>query len=281
MLEPALEPGGMLLSELFGELSADPVGYADQRQAWYGAAVGPLVVRDDDLAELGRRWLSRSVRPGSEPGIDPGDLPVSVVNSSGAGGLVALARRSVPGVEVVAAETALRDLDDLAQNAARVVAAAAELPGLTVFVEVPFAHGWQAAVEEVEAGDLRAKVTVQVTDQDTVQVTDQDTVQVRLAERLSGLVEADLGFKLSLPTGGGELRFRTLLTMIEALIEGAEPPGAVELLRSGQDELRGWDRARQQRVRRRLLGYDSPSAIGPVGELVESGLLVPPQVSGS
>ena len=72
----------------------------------------------------------------------------------GAGGVTALARRA-GRLHLVAVETVLRDLDDLAGNAARVVAAAADLPpGVDVFVGFPAANGTVDAVEVVEAAGL-------------------------------------------------------------------------------------------------------------------------------
>ena len=63
------------------------------------------------------------------------------------------------GVRVVAVESALRDLDDLAGNAARVASAAGELDeSIAVFVEIPYAPGWERAVEEVEAAGLLGKI---------------------------------------------------------------------------------------------------------------------------
>ena len=61
------------------------------RQEWFAPLIGPLVVPDTQLAEV-----SRAAAAG---GVDR--LAVSVVVTGGAGGLVALARRDLPGVRVV------------------------------------------------------------------------------------------------------------------------------------------------------------------------------------
>ena len=87
----------------------------DYRISWFADLIGPLVVADQRLAEVGR------MHAGDEA------LDVSVVNTTGAGGLVSLAERDIAGLRVVAAESALRDLDDLSGNAARVVSAAEQL----------------------------------------------------------------------------------------------------------------------------------------------------------
>ena len=84
---------------------------------------------------------------------------MSVITSGGAGGLLALARHHTPGVEIASVEPALRDLDDLASSAARVVSAAGELSSeVTVFIELPYALGWESAVELVEAAGLYGKI---------------------------------------------------------------------------------------------------------------------------
>ena len=98
-------------------------GHADCRRSWFAPLIGPLVVRDADLALVGdaRRAVA---------GHDAEPLAVSVVTSRGAGGLISLGGTHVDGIRIVAAESALRDLDDLVGNAVRVVTAAAEaLPG--------------------------------------------------------------------------------------------------------------------------------------------------------
>jgi hypothetical protein len=99
--------------------------------------------------------------------VDPeGDpLRVAVVVTGGAGAVEPAYRwGTAPGLEVVALEVALRDLDDLAGNARRVVAAVDQL-GVDVPVHVeppltpgPPAHGWLAALDEVASADLRLKL---------------------------------------------------------------------------------------------------------------------------
>ena len=89
--------------------------HREHRQAWYASMIGPLVVPD-------QRPSTRLRAHGPTP-----TATVSVINTGGAGGLLGLARRDLPGVRVVAVESALRDLDDLAGNAARVASAAGEL----------------------------------------------------------------------------------------------------------------------------------------------------------
>ena len=233
------------------------------RASWYASCVGPLAVPDTALAATGR------AAAGSAP------LDVAVLNTSGAGGLTALAGRSTPGLRVVAVESALRDLDDLAGNAARVVAAALALDDVAVTVGLPDAPGWVRAVEVVEAAGLRAGVAC---DADAWR---NPAAAGRLAERLSVLVEADLPFSLApgtLPAPGRALA--SLAMLVEALVDGAEPEEASELLlvedatrlRSG---LGRWDEPTAHRVRRRLLSVGTEVGT-TVDDLVALGLLTPP-----
>jgi hypothetical protein len=128
--------------------------YLERRDAAYADLVGTFVVRDTDVPAVA---AARDVR-----------LPVSVVVTGGAGqvaGPARLAGRS--GLTLAGLEIALRDRDDLAGNARRVVAAvdAARADGslgeeVPVHVELPVAdpsYGWLAAADEVAAAELRLK----------------------------------------------------------------------------------------------------------------------------
>src|SRR4051794_22210429 len=97
--------------------------HREYRRSWFASTVGPLVVSDQKLAQLGRA-VQRS-DDSSDPVAE--DLDVSVVNTSGTGGLVSLAGRRLTGLRLRAVESALRDVDDLPGEASRVVAAAREL----------------------------------------------------------------------------------------------------------------------------------------------------------
>ena len=196
-----------------------------------------LVVADRRLAELARQ-------------IAPGDsIPVSVIISGGAGGLLALARQEAPGIEIAAVEPTVRDLDDLAGSAARVVSAAAELgPEVAVFIEVPYAPGWEAAVELIEAAGLYGKIAL------------GQAGPRQVAEQLSILIEADLPFKIS---NSPNVDCLSLLMAVEGLVAGASLDDAAELLRRDDHDRSGaavssWDQTTLSRVRRRVrrLGTD-------------------------
>src|SRR3954451_6745854 len=133
----------------------------DYRRSWFASMVGPLVVSDQKLAQLGRavQRYDDPADPADPSGPGAEDLDVSVVITSGAGGLVSLAGRRLTGLRLRAVESALRDVDDLAGEATRVVAAAGELDATVhVFVELPYAQGWERAVEVVEAAGLSGKL---------------------------------------------------------------------------------------------------------------------------
>src|SRR3954452_811363 len=70
------------------------VAHREYRRSWFASMVGPLVVSDQKLAQLGRA-VQRYEDP-SYPAAE--DLDVSVVNTSGAGGLVNLAGRQLAGL---------------------------------------------------------------------------------------------------------------------------------------------------------------------------------------
>ena len=218
-----------------------------------GGAVGPLVVGDARLAGL------------------EGDVALSVLTSGGAGSVTALARRT-DGLRLVAVETVLRDLEDLAGNATRVVAAASALPdGVDVFVGIPVATSTVDAVEVVEAAGLLGRVDLTSTGGTT-----------GAAAQLSLLVEADLAFKV---TGLGADPFgpygvAALLMTVEALVDGADPADAEALLREVDEHrssagLAAWDAAASARVRRRLRGVDCTDVATTLDRLTEAGLLDP------
>jgi hypothetical protein len=258
--------------------AAAVAAHLEHRSSWYAEVIGPLVVPDTALGTV-----SRAVPPGQR-------LAVSVVASGGAGGLLALAGRQVPNLDVVAVETALRDLDDLAGNAERVAAAAAELPADTrVFVELPYAPGWPAAVAPLEAAGLLGKIRTGGTE------PEQHPSPEQLAEQLAVLVEADLPFKATaglhaaIPRmlagdGGPALAqhgFLTVLMAVDALVDGAEVPEAAALLRRTDRDrvagaIRGWDATTAGRVRRRIRSFGCCGVSDPVAELVALGLLSPP-----
>ena len=172
------------------------------------------------------------------------------------------------------------------------VAAAEELDPdeVSVFVEVPFGHGWIGAVEVVEAASLFGKIRTGGLEPDAFPTADQ------LAQQLSVLIEADLPFKATaglhrawpnrVTDERGETLhqhgFLTLLMAIEALIDGAGTDAAVDLLHLDDPgriftALQGWDEPAAARVRRRFRSFGCCGVTEPVDDLVALGLLEGPQ----
>lgn len=132
------------------EMGDAVAGFLARREEWYADLVASFVVTDVRFGEVEEA------------------LPVSLVITTGAGGILGATQRVHRSAsELVGVEIALRDLDDLAGNARRVVAAVdaaraeGTLPEETrVFVELPQqapGAGWLAAADEVAAADLRLK----------------------------------------------------------------------------------------------------------------------------
>jgi hypothetical protein len=123
--------------------------YVGRRDQWYADLVGSFVVRDVTIGEVNR------------------PLPLSIVVTGGAGavpGALGLARRR--GHEVAGLEVALRDLDDLAGNARRVIAAVdaaraddllGDAPAYVELPHVPDSGSWLAAADVVAEAGLRLK----------------------------------------------------------------------------------------------------------------------------
>jgi hypothetical protein len=257
------------------------------RRSWFAPMIGPLVVSDQKFVEVGRALRRLPIDHGENTAATP--LAVAVVNTSGAGGLLSLIGRDVEGVQVVAVESALRDLDDLAGNADRVVSAAAELDEtVRVFVEIPYAPGWEKAVEVVEAAGYYGKLRTGGLEPVDTPPSDQ------LAHQLSVLIEADLPFKataglhhaVALPgSDPGRPRqhgFLNLLVAVEALVDGGSESEAADLLGESErqsvlDHVGAWNDTQASRIRRRFRGFGCCGVLDPINDLAALGLIAEPQ----
>ena len=253
LLDGLLADAGLIGASASASAQRAVAGHREHRIAAYGAMVGPLLVPDDRLGEVGRP-------AGPEP------IDVRVLVAGGAGGLLALSRRTAVGISVVGAVSVLRDLDDLAGNAARVVAAAEALDeSVQVLVELPDAPGWPAAAELVEAAGLAAQVRA-------------DRSPDALIEQLAVLVEIDLPFSVA----GSPGSLSGLLLAVDTLVETGDTGPAARLL-TGDDHRHPAARLRAlsaTRIRRRLLSVDCPDLAGAAAQLdaalSEPGPAVPP-----
>ena len=256
------------------------------RRSWFASLIGPLVVSDLKLAEVGRTLRQVRMSGGPEGTLT---LVVSVVNTSGAGGLLSLVGREIEGVQLAAVETALRDLDDLAGNADRVVSAAGQLDdAVRVFVEIPYAPGWEKAVAVVEAAGHHGKLRTGGSEPVDTPPADQ------LARQLSVLIEADLPFKATAglhhavalsgsdPGRPRHHGFLNLLIAVEALVDRGSASEAADLLgESGRQSVlarvAAWDDIQASRIRRRFRSFGCCSVLDPINDLAALGLIVEPQ----
>lgn len=134
---------------------------------------GPLATADDGAGRGSPLVGARRVLDTDLPRVDGGGLPLVVRLTGGAGqvaGPAALCRRR--GLPLAALTVPVRDLDDLAGNVRRVVAAvdAARAEGAldeeaAVRVALPpesAAYGWLAAADEVAAAELELALPLAV-----------------------------------------------------------------------------------------------------------------------
>ena len=136
-------------------------------------------------------------------GSAPGNDPVTVVVSSGAGGIAGACRVASRRTRLRALEVSLRDLDDLPGNARRVTTAvdqargegllAAEVPVRVVLPPVAPGHGWLAAADEVASLELHLGLRTGAQDADLVPG----------AETVAAWIDAALDRELPFACGGG------------------------------------------------------------------------------
>lgn len=262
-------PGDLPLAEALA-------AHRRHRREWYADLVGSFVVDDRRLPAV----ASETAHAGT---------PVSVVVTGGAGGLagpLALAARH--GTPLAGVEIALRDLDDLAGAARRVVAAVdaargdGVLPdGTAVFVELPQAPpsaGWLAAADEVAAAELRLKLRTGGPEADGFPT----------AETLAGWIDAaldrELPFKCTAglhhavactdpATGVDHHGFLNVLVATRAALDGADPVG---VLTERDPAVIAEAAARvPERTRSWFVSFGSCSVSEPLEDLVGLGLLEP------
>lgn len=192
--------------------------------------VRSMVVRDTDLPAV------------------PSGTPVSVVLTGGAGQVLGPARlcaqRDLP---LAGLEIALRDVEDPAGNARRVVAAvdAARAEGALdedtrVFVELPATdptYSWLAAADEVAAAELRLKLRTGGLDAEAFPTPE------RLAAWIDAALDRELPFKCTAglhralphtsPEGWRHHGFLAVLAATRIAFDGASRAEVVEVLGCG------------------------------------------------
>ena len=247
------------------------------RETPYADLVGPFVLKDTDLPQA--RHSSAAL---------------SIVVTGGAGqvaGPVGLSRKL--GLEAVAVEIALRDLDDLAGNARRVAAAvdSARAEGVLdddtpVYVELPDVDStasWLAAADVVAENELRLKFRTGGLEDHLFPSA------AALARWIDAALDRETPFKCTAglhnavrhtapDTGFEHHGFLNVLLATRTAFDGAKPDEVVDVLerRDGQtlvDLFRGHGDETMAGARRWFTSYGSCSVTEPIQDLIELGLL--------
>jgi hypothetical protein len=210
--------------------------HASHRTSWYADLVGPFVCSDTRLPEL---------QQAREQAGDASVLRVSLTVTGGAGAiepaLTWLGRD--PSLELAAVEIALRDEDDLAHNAARVVTVLADqLPdSAEAYLELPRLRssdvpaGWAAALDEVAASGHRVKYRTGGADAAAFPSA------AELAVVLDACIEREVAFKctaglhhavahVDTDTGFAHHGFLNVLLATRAALDSVPVPEVAELL---------------------------------------------------
>ncbi|MBD8870770.1 hypothetical protein [Nocardioides donggukensis] len=253
--------------------------------------VGSFVIGDHRLADLAA--LTGEVeRP----------IPVSVVVGTGAGGLAPAASTvsRLPGVRLAGLEVALRDPDDLAGNARRIVAGLDQArdhgavdDDLPVYVELPQADptaGWLSAADEVAGAELRLKFRTGGVEADLFPASrtlaawvdaalDRETPFKCTAGLHHAVRHADPG------TGIAHHGFLNLLLATRRCFDGAAADEVVGLLEEREPAalLAAWagqEEPAMAGIRRWFTGFGSCSVREPWTDLVGLGLVDDPDRPG-
>jgi len=256
------------------ELPEAVQSFRGRRDEWYADLVASLVVTDDRV-----------------PAVAAEEIPLSIVVTGGAGavaGALKLAARA--GNPVAGLEIALRDLDDLAGNARRVVAAvdAARTGGALddetpIFVELPagdVTYGWQAAADEVAAAELRLKFRTGGIEAQLFPSSGQ------LASWIDAALDRELAFKCTAglhnavrhrdpDTGFEHHGFLNVLAATAEADSGLAAADVAETLEETDEaELLGLARELDlAKARRWFTGVGSCSILEPLADLTDLGLL--------
>jgi hypothetical protein len=251
------------------------------RQAEYAALVGGFVVSDVRIADL------------AALDIDGDDLAVHVVVTGGAGAIepaVTWVERA-EGLRLRAVEFALRDEEDLAHNAQRLVSVVdslgERLDDVTVYGEPPLPHGqpspgWLAALDELAAREIPLKFRTGGT------TADSFPSSARLAACIEAALDRELPFKCTAglhnavrhrddATGFEHHGFLNVLLATRASLDGASPDDVAAVLDDPDgpalaERLQG-DPDTAARTRRWFTSFGSCSVLEAHDDLVELGLV--------
>ena len=256
--------------------------HAAHRSAEYADLVGGFVVSDVKVADLA------NLVPDSD------SLAVNLVVTGGAGAIepaVTWVGRS-EGLELRALEFALRDEEDLAHNAGRLVTVVDSLgevlDDVTVFAEPPIpqgipSHGWLAALDELAAREISLKFRTGGLSDDLFPTSTQ------LASCIESALDRELPFKCMAglhqavrhrddDTGFEHQGFLNVLLATRACLDGGSPDDVARVL----DETDGTGLAERlashpdeaARTRRWFTSFGSCSVLEAHEDLTELGLLL-------
>jgi hypothetical protein len=229
--------------------------------SWAGIADVPLTDTPDETGVVGAYVVTDTDVPSART-----DAPVRLRTTGGAGQIAGPARLAARnGLDLRAVDVALRDLDDLAGNARRVVAAVdaargegALAEGVEVYVELPdTAHqaGWLAAADELAAVELRLAFP--------------SAPSATTARWIDAALDRETPYRFACDLPGAA--FVQALTATRAAFDGATPDEVAAVLEGLTDQLPEEDQLAG--ARRWFTSYAATSAAEPIETLRGLGLL--------
>jgi len=250
----------------------------------YGFVVGPFVCSDRALPDLSRLL---EAQPPSQP------LPLTLVVVGGAGAIEPALTWAGhdPYLEVRAVETALRDEEDLAHNAARVVTVLdLALPDdVDAYVELPRLTGSEPTAGWLNAADAVAEAGHRLKFRTGGESPEAHPGESELVMVIDAALDRETAFKCTAglhhgvrltadDTGFEQHGFGNVLLATGALLDGADRDAAAAILANRDtdavgERLRSVDEAAAARIRRWFRSFGSCSIDEPVADLTRWRLL--------
>ena len=246
--------------------------HASHRASAYASMVGPLLVRDGDVARL--------------PALAEGPLEIGVIATGGPHGLgqSIAALHDFPHLTVVAFELPLAP-GDPASAAKDLVLALAGYDDITVSVELPrpgayVTDAWLAAADEIAAAGFQAKFRTGGVE--AAAYPDEQELAAVLSALLHHRVKLTAGLHRAVRntqpgTGFEQHGFLNIMVALHRLHSGATVDDAAEVLaeRDGSalaTVVRSWTEDDAGAVRRTFRGFGCCGVTEPYEDLVELGL---------
>ncbi len=247
--------------------------HASHRASAYASMVGPLLVRDVDVARV--------------PALAEGPLEIGVIATAGARGLgqAVATLHDFPHITVVAFELPLPPGDPVAA-AKDLVLALAGSDDITVSVELPrpgayVSDSWLAAADEIAAAGFQAKFRTGGVE--AAAYPDEQEVAAVLSALLHHRLKLTAGLHRAVRntqpgTGFEQHGFLNIMVAVHRLHSGATVDDAAEVLatRDGEalaDVVRTWSDEDAATVRRTFCSFGCCGVTEPYEDLVELGLI--------